>query len=179
MVRKIVDSEWKRPESSEFPKIWHTFKARDIDSDNLVEYRIQDLPESRFDEAVRMMSSAFCRDEPICEAYGALNICFFFCKSNSYSFNFTGLANDPVAIEDQEVMWKSIVNQKSALVCFKEGSTEIVGVNMNIITGKNDHFLDEICKQVNSSSNLKKNEFLFRIIEFSFAESKRQQQELV
>lgn len=68
-MRKIIESEWKRSESLEFPKIWHTFKAKDIDSDNLVEYRIQDLPESRFDEAIKMMSTAFCKDEPLCEAY--------------------------------------------------------------------------------------------------------------
>lgn len=73
-MRKIIESEWKRPESSEYPKIWHTFKARDIDSNDLVEYRIQDLPESRFAEAIKMMSTAFCRDEPITGAYGALNI---------------------------------------------------------------------------------------------------------
>lgn len=73
-MRKITESEWKRPESSEYPKIWHTFKARDVDSDNLVEYRIQDLPETNFDQALQMMSNAFCKDEPICEAYGALNM---------------------------------------------------------------------------------------------------------
>lgn len=72
-MRKIIESEWKRPKSLEFPKIWHTFKAKDIDSDNLVKYRIQDLPESIFDEAIKMMSTAFCKDEPLCEAYGMLN----------------------------------------------------------------------------------------------------------
>lgn len=59
------------------------------------------------------------------------------------------MANDPEAVEDLETLWKSITIQKSSLVCFKEGSDQIIGVNMNIITGKNDHFLEEICKQVN------------------------------
>lgn len=62
---------------------------------------------------------------------------------------FTDMANDPESVEDFEMMWKSIAIQKSSLVCFKEGSNQIIGVNMNIITGKDDNFLEEISKQVN------------------------------
>lgn len=42
--------QWKRPETIEYPKIWYTFKARDLNNDNLVEYRIQDLALDRVDD---------------------------------------------------------------------------------------------------------------------------------
>lgn len=61
---------WERPESLKYPKIWHTFRAKDTESDELVEYRIQDLPESRFDEVLNVILPNFLKDEPISEAYG-------------------------------------------------------------------------------------------------------------
>lgn len=67
-----IELKWKRPKSSEFPKVWHTFKAKDVESAELVEYRIQDLPESRADEALNCMIQYFCKDEPLCQAYGKL-----------------------------------------------------------------------------------------------------------
>lgn len=61
---------WKRPERLEYPKVWHTFKARDLNSDNLVEYRIQDLPLEKADEAYEHMFSNYVQDEPIGQVLG-------------------------------------------------------------------------------------------------------------
>lgn len=61
---------WKRPEKTEFPKVWTKFMAPDIDSDKLVEYRIQDLPESRFDDGIQFMIQHFIKDEPLSEVLG-------------------------------------------------------------------------------------------------------------
>lgn len=68
--QKALNLAWKRPKSSEFPKVWHTFKAKDIGSDELVEYRVQDLPESRFEDALDFMVPILSKSEPLCEAYG-------------------------------------------------------------------------------------------------------------
>lgn len=76
-MSEIVELKWKRSDS-EFPKVWSTFKARDSDSDDLVEYRIQDLPESRFADALKTMVSIFCDDEPLAQAYGIINCLFHF-----------------------------------------------------------------------------------------------------
>lgn len=65
-----IGLRWKRPETSEYPKTWLVFKAKDIDSDELVEYRIEDLPESRFHEGVQFMASIFCKNAPLHEALG-------------------------------------------------------------------------------------------------------------
>lgn len=36
-----------------------------------------------------------------------------------------------------------MIEQKVPLVCYKAGSDEIVGVNMNFIMSKEDHFMDK------------------------------------
>lgn len=66
--------QWKRPYSVGYPKVWHKFTAKDVDSDKLVEYRIEDLTESKYEESLAMMVEYFCRDEPTCAAYGMKNI---------------------------------------------------------------------------------------------------------
>lgn len=60
----LIKLKWSRPQTTEFPKIWKTFYAPDISSDKLVEYRIQDLPESRFDDAIKHMVANYLKDEP-------------------------------------------------------------------------------------------------------------------
>lgn len=61
---------WKRPESIEFPKIWYTFEAKDVDSDNIITYRIQDLSEERHEEVIEIMVEHFIKYAPLCVAYG-------------------------------------------------------------------------------------------------------------
>lgn len=68
----MIELKWKRPASFDYPKIWHKFTAKDVDSDRLVEYFIADLPESQHDEALKMLTEDFCKDEPMCEAYGKI-----------------------------------------------------------------------------------------------------------
>lgn len=66
---------WNRPDSVEYPKIWHTFKARDLDSDELIEYRIQDLPQSRAEDALKHMFDNYIQDEPIAQQFsGIINL---------------------------------------------------------------------------------------------------------
>lgn len=64
--------KWKRPKSIEYPKIWHRFKARDLNSDNLVEYRIEDLLEERVNDAFKHMINNYFMDEPVSQAMGEL-----------------------------------------------------------------------------------------------------------
>lgn len=62
--------EWRRPANIPYPNVWTTFKAKDLDSDELVEYRIQDVPEDRFDDVIQHMIDNFCRDENCCRVSG-------------------------------------------------------------------------------------------------------------
>lgn len=70
-MKYSIDWKWKRPQSAEFPKVWHTFTAKDTDSDALVEYRIEELAESRTEEALKVMVQQFTHGEPLCTAFGA------------------------------------------------------------------------------------------------------------
>lgn len=147
-MSEIIDLKWKRPVSS-VSKVWSTFEAKNVDSDDLIEYRIQDLPESRFEEALENLVSIFCKDEPLCEAYGTLLFQRVSkCEQLFQSFIFIEVINDPDAIEDYRRMWNIAIQQKCALVCFKDGSDEIVGLNINFVTIKDEHIMEELRKQV-------------------------------
>lgn len=65
MASNAIKLSWTRPDAITYPKVWHTFKAREVESDRLVEYRIQDLPQSRAEDAYKHMFENFIQDEPI------------------------------------------------------------------------------------------------------------------
>lgn len=53
---------WERPDDVLFPQKWLEFNAKDCDSDNTVKYTLQDLPENRYDEAIKLMVEIFLRE---------------------------------------------------------------------------------------------------------------------
>lgn len=144
----MVELKWKRPKSFDYPKIWHKFTAKDVDSDRLVEYFIADLPESQNDEALKMLTEDFCKDEPMCEAYGKISNSNCFPKTNRILNIFAGFMDDAAAVQDFIQYWKPILRQKAVLACYRHGSDEIVGLNMNYVTLKDEHFLEQLLPQV-------------------------------
>lgn len=63
-----TSKDWKRNTDSDYPRVWVKFMAKDLNSDDLVEYRVEDLTEDRFDDAVDHMLTYFVKDEPICKS---------------------------------------------------------------------------------------------------------------
>lgn len=62
---------WKRTNFEGFPRVYLRFKAKDSDSDELVEYRIQDLPEEKFKDAIDFYTGdQFLRDEQFTKGTG-------------------------------------------------------------------------------------------------------------
>lgn len=55
---------------------------------------------------------------------------------------------DPEAVENLVLMWESVMKQKMALVCFKKGSDEIAGLNINFIESKGEHIMADVRRQV-------------------------------
>lgn len=51
--------------------------------------------------------------------------------------------------EDYKTAWNVMIEQKTPLVCLKTGSDDIVGVQMNFVINKNDHFMEKLYEQVN------------------------------
>lgn len=115
---------WTRPINIPYPNVWLKFKAKDVLTDDLVEYTVEDLPEERFDEAIEIMAKGFLADVPLAKLKNG--------------------ANDMEYVEDVTRIWKGIVKQKMSHACFKEGSEEIVGLNMNYVSSTDDvSFLDD------------------------------------
>lgn len=66
--------QWTRPDNVASPVVWRTFEAKESkDSDKLVKYIIQDLPEGRFDDAISHMTEYFLVDHPFNQTTGKLH----------------------------------------------------------------------------------------------------------
>ena len=128
MAEKLIPLKWKRPDSVEYPKVWHRFKARDLNSDQLIEYRIEDLVESKAEEAFQHMRENYLVDEPLRQALGGYD--------------------DIDHMKDFEHAWRSIIAQKMPLVCYREGSDEIVGLSWTFVTHKDDKFAEKFYANV-------------------------------
>ncbi|KAJ6635825.1 hypothetical protein Bhyg_14411, partial [Pseudolycoriella hygida] len=111
------DTKFIRPHNIPYPNIWLAFEAPDVNGD-MAKYRIQDIPKDRFDDAVQHMETHYIADETLCRA--------------------RNLANDKKSVNDLKSIWKELIrDEKLSLVCFKEGSEEIVGINVLFIEEKN------------------------------------------
>lgn len=109
---------WRRPESVPFPQTWLKFQAKDLDSEKLVEYRVEDLTPDRFEDAIEHMSGDYFRDEPFCRG--------------------KNIVGDPSAMDAFKSKWRSLLEQRVSVVCYREGSNEIIGVNILAVYSKND-----------------------------------------
>jgi GNAT superfamily N-acetyltransferase len=104
---------WSRPANVEFPKVWQEFEANDLDG-SIIKYRVQDLPEDRFHEAIYFMQRYHMESEVL---------------------RVKRIRNDPVSFREITEKWWDCLRQKVTLVCFKENSNEIVGLNvLGIVT---------------------------------------------
>lgn len=99
---------WKRSVDIEFPKIWGRFRARDQDG-LMVNYRIQDLPEDRFHEAIYLLQRHHMESEVL---------------------RVKKIRDDPDSFREITEKWLQCLKQNITLVCFKESSDAIVGLNV-------------------------------------------------
>lgn len=60
-----------------------------------------------------------------------------------------GTINDADAVGDYKAMVQILLRQKLTLVCFRGDSDEIVGINVNFVSSKGEHFWEEIREIVN------------------------------
>lgn len=61
---------WSRPITVVSPQIWRIFSARDLTTDDMVVYRIQDLPVERIEDAIQFMLNNYLKADPIIQAFG-------------------------------------------------------------------------------------------------------------
>ncbi|XP_053692412.1 uncharacterized protein LOC128740866 [Sabethes cyaneus] len=103
---------WTRPSQPAIPVVWHTFQAKDGEGSDgrIVTYQVQDLTEDRYEDLVKHFLNHFMEEEPMTVSMGV--------PKNQQSR--AGVVN----------LWRSILKEKMTLVCYKEGSNEIIGANI-------------------------------------------------
>lgn len=111
--------KFKRPESLAFPETYYKFHAKDKNSESIVEYRVQDLPEEYFEQVVQFMVEHFVPYE-------------------SLSMSLNG-HRKPGFLADWATFWRKSLSEKLSIACFKnDGSNELVGINVLIVSSKDE-----------------------------------------
>jgi ribosomal protein S18 acetylase RimI-like enzyme len=108
----------KRVEGFVFPQIYHTFQAKDKNSNELVKYYIQDAPEDRFEEIVKFMATYFLPYEPM-----TVN---------------KGISKDEKCVNFRKEIIKEKLKNKVSICCFKENCEDLVAVNVMVILRQNE-----------------------------------------
>lgn len=109
---------FKRPSNPNFPIVHYKFQGKFVNSDDLVEYKVQDLQPEYDEKAIDFWMKHFLPDEPLCHAAGE-------------EFRIKALKH-----ARQGVL--NIVKSRVSLVCFAEGSDDIVGLNILGVESKDD-----------------------------------------
>lgn len=99
------------------PKIYHTFKAKNKNSDDIVEYQIQDLPEQFHEQTLDLFMKDYVTDE-------------LFLKSKKLWENEGSLK----AIRD---IFSDALSHRLSIACFNNDG-ELVGVNLLRVITKSD-----------------------------------------
>lgn len=110
--------KFKRPENYEFPQTYYKFMAKDKNSENIVEYRVQDLTEDYYEIALDLMVKYFVPDETFCSSKRIPE------KEN--------------AIKVICEFWRREFKERLSIACFKEGSNELIAANCLVVHSKND-----------------------------------------
>lgn len=120
--------KFTRPSSLTFPQTYYTFKAKDSESEALVDYRIQDLPEEDYERALDLLLSAFVPEENLCV-----------CRD---------VPSDSVAMKELRAFWEKELNSKISIACYKNNDESNVLVGLNVLAVKSkdeDCSSDKVC----------------------------------
>ncbi|XP_037030531.1 uncharacterized protein LOC119070347 [Bradysia coprophila] len=111
--------KFKRPSNIPFPTVWYRFQLKDPYSETLVNYRIEDLTPNRYEDAIKHLVAHFLPDETICE-------------SRNLSRNLQAIA------DFQDIVRTTIMDHKLTIGCYREGSDEIIGVNVLFVKQRDE-----------------------------------------
>lgn len=99
-----------RPSAANYPAIYHTFQARDLNSNKLVEYRVEDFPRDRYEEGIQYMVQHFFEHEVMGKT--------------------RRIKSDRVAVQEISQFWRELLPRGFSIACFKENSDEIIAMNV-------------------------------------------------
>jgi len=100
--------------NQKFLKTYSTFKAKDKDNESIIEYKIQDIPEDKFDKAIEMLIEG-TKEEPLCASRNVFE--------------------NEDAKQELVRIWTAMLKARLSVGCFKDDG-EMVG--LNVLTIKSD-----------------------------------------
>lgn len=109
---------FNRLHTSNYPSIYHTFEARDLHSNKLVQYRVEDFPRHRYEEGVQYMVQNFFEHEVMGKT--------------------RKIKSDRIAVQEISQFWREMLPKGFSIACFKECSDEIVAMNVLDVSSIND-----------------------------------------
>lgn len=112
-------ARFKRAEGSLYPLLHHSFKAHSLNSDELVEYYIEDLTEEHIEKAIEMIFKYFSSDETFQKAIK--------------------LSEKDYGLELVKSSYNKYFREKVSLACFVSGSRELVAVSALTVETKGYH----------------------------------------
>lgn len=113
-----MSSVWRRPDDLRFQEKCYKFLARDKEGDEFVEFTVGEIPESRYEEACRFMIKHFVPYE--------------------HKIVARNDQDDPLVLEDYFEKYMHAIEQKVSMACYKKGSDEFIGVNIQEVIGRFD-----------------------------------------
>jgi hypothetical protein len=98
--------------------VYHTFRARDLHSNEFVEYRVQDFPRHRYEEGIQYMVQNFFEHEVM----GMTR----------------KIKSDRKAVEGISSFWRKMLPKGFSIACFKENSDDIIAMNVLDVSSIDD-----------------------------------------
>lgn len=134
MILNITMAGVARPYIMNNATVYHTFRARDLHSNEFIEYRVQDFPKNRYEEGIQYMVQNFFEHEVMGKT--------------------RKIKSDRKAVEGISSFWREMLPKGFSIVCFKEDSDDIIA--MNILDVRTIHDPKDDSKVNQSSSKDRK-----------------------
>lgn len=110
-----------RPADLEFPRVFYNFKAKAKESDEIIEYEVQDLPEELYEDALELLVRDFLPDEIVCTS--------------------KGLHKQGSSLNELLEFIRAVLKKRLSIACFRKGDAkELVAVNFLGMSEKDDDF---------------------------------------
>lgn len=117
--------KYERAKDSLYPQVYHTFMAKGRESDELVEYCVQDLTDDHAKKAVEMILTFLTPEETFQRA--------------------VKMAENDLAKGILESFYIKTIKERVSLGCFELKTNEMVGLNAMTIKSRNHEEVYEVC----------------------------------
>lgn len=108
-------------QKSAIPQINHAFRAKSKASNEIIDFKLQNLREDMFEAALNLLRLNFVTDETICVA--------------------KNLSQNHAVLDEVCYFWRTQMEKNFSIACvLNDGSDELVGVSVLSVMGRNEKF---------------------------------------